>query len=123
MTAVALPAPTPITDLGVLGTDTVPSAAGNTFQNNGKQFLKVKNSSGSLDLILTVDAFPTGCQAAVPDGLTVTDRAVTIAKGTEKMIGPFPPSIYNNASGAVSFTTDSQTDMLVSVLELTSNPN
>ena len=122
MTADALPAPSPIVNTGLLVAGTLPSASGNTFQNNGKQFLLVKNA-GSPSLNVTIDALPTGSTASTPDGLTVTDRVIAVAGGAETLIGPFPPSIYNDASGAVNLTTSVQTDITIMVVEFTSNPN
>ena len=67
----------------------------NTYiiRNNGKVLLHFKKSAAvNCNLIITTPN--------TVDGLAVTDRTVVIPATTgDKFIGPFPPSIYNDANG------------------------
>lgn len=67
---------------------------GNQFSNDGTMFLHVKNGSASP---ITVTIATPG----LVDGLAVADLAVTVTNAQERMIGPFPPNIYNQAGGLV----------------------
>lgn len=67
----------------------------NTYiiRNNGKVLLHVKKSASvNCDLIITTPN--------TVDGLAIGDRTVVIPATTgDKFLGPFPPSIYNDANG------------------------
>ncbi len=79
---------------------------GDGFVNNGNVFIQVVNGNAGA-VIVTIDAYPTGNQTPKPDDLTVTDRTVSIPAGETRLIGPFPPSIYNRpADGKVKVTCD-----------------
>ncbi len=90
---------------------------GNSFGNNGKQMLVFKN--GATPATVTLDALPTGATASAPDGLTVTDRAFAIGASETRYVGPFDRSIYNDASGNVTFTTATGGTLTVAVLDVT----
>lgn len=90
----------------------------NAFPNNGKQMLSIFNA-GASPITITVQSYP---QSNAPGGLTVSDKVITVAAGKEHIAGPFPPSIYNNASNQVEFNASTATDVKVKVLQLTANP-
>jgi hypothetical protein len=72
---------------------------GNSFPNNGQTFLEVKNASGAP--ITVTFYFPA---TSYVDGAAVASKTVTVALTTgDKMIGPFPPGIYNQPDGSVYF--------------------
>jgi hypothetical protein len=81
--------------------DAADSDNGNQFQNDGRMFVHVKNETGDPATI----TFDTPHQV---DGLAIANRAVVVADGEERMIGPFPPSIYNDGGRLVqiSYTVD-----------------
>jgi hypothetical protein len=91
---------------------------GHTFANNGKQYLIVQNGdSGS-----TIATIVTQGVADADSALAVADRAVTVLAGKRKIIGPFKPSLYNDASGLVHFTlSDFATGVLVGVIQATAD--
>lgn len=69
----------------------VDAANGEVFDNAVQdKFLHVKNGSGA-GITVTVGV------GATVDGLTVPDLAISIGAGAEKIIGPFPNSIYGQA--------------------------
>ncbi len=80
-----------------------------TFANSGKQFLLITNGN-ALSTVVTVVT-----QATI-DGLAITDLTVTIPTATTKLIGPFPPSTYNDASGYVTVSCSITTTVTILVL-------
>jgi hypothetical protein len=84
-----------------------------TFPNDGKTFLHVKKSgAGSCTATIITPA--------TLRGKSVTDTTVTIPASTgDKMIGPFPPDLYNDpATGLASVTFSEITGLTVAVLRL-----
>ncbi len=66
---------------------------GNRFKNSGREFVLVVNGGGANPVVVTIPTPQT------ISGLTIQDPTVSVAIGAEKIIGPFPPSIYNNPAG------------------------
>lgn len=91
---------------------------GNDFGNNGRQMIAVFNGDGSPHT-LTIQTYPKG---DAPGGLTVGDKAIVIAAGTRRLIGPFPPSIYGDATNKVQLDWTASTSMKVKVLDFAANP-
>lgn len=89
-------------------------AASDTFANNGKCFVHVKNAGGSSDTV-GFTAFNT------VDGAAVAGKTVTVGATTgDKMIGPFPPEIYNDPeTGLMTITHSFTTSVTIAVLRLT----
>jgi hypothetical protein len=93
----------------ITGTVFAPVAAGaggDVFANDGNTRYYVKNGSGgSLNVIIATPG--------LPGGLTLTPVTVAVGAGVEKILGPFPPQYFNNASGQVSLTYSGVTSMTV----------
>lgn len=85
-------------------------AGGDEFDNDGKTFLHVKN--GLVDVTCTFDITKT------VDGQAVTDITVTCTASEERMIGPFPPSIYNDSDGHVNVSYDDESNVTVAAIRL-----
>lgn len=77
--------------------EAVDSANGNQFQNDGRMFLHVVNATG--DNAVVAIATPN-----TVDGLAIADRSVTVTDAEERMIGPFPPNIYNDGNRLVQIS-------------------
>jgi len=78
------------------------------FRNSGKEFLDVLNGSGSpINVILITPN--------LVDGQAITDRTVVVPATSRTKIGPFPPSVYNNASGFVQFSISLETSITLGV--------
>ncbi len=97
------------------GVDVVGAAAtvtvGDEWANTGYEFLEVKNGSGA-PITVTLDI------KTAPDGLAVTDPTVSVGAGVTKIIGPFPPGIYNDeTTGRAKATCSSVTSVTVKVLK------
>jgi len=93
--------------------ETFVSAAGggDTFKNDGRTFFHAKNGSGA-DQTLT---FTTPGKI---HGVAIADPTVVVTAGEERLIGPFDPSIFNNASGLVAVSYSAVTSLTVSAVRL-----
>lgn len=98
---------------GVVHTLGSAAAGGDVFKNTGHEFLVVRNANGASTRTVTFAI------TQVVDGITPAGKAVTLALSTTRMIGPFPPEIYNNSDGNVSVTySDSAADITVQAMRL-----
>lgn len=80
--------------------------------NNGRVFLHVKKT-GLGDCTVTV---PTPGNV---DSLAVPDYTATVVATTgDKMIGPFPPNVYNDAAGQIAVTFSEVTGLTFAVIRL-----
>jgi hypothetical protein len=85
-----------------------------SFKNNGHCLLHVKNAAGA-PITVTVD----DPRSITPVAATQfnPDVAVTVAAGSEKMIGPFPVGRFNDDVGAVNVTFSSVTSITAAVFQ------
>jgi len=83
------------------------SANGHSYPNGGSEFLHVK--TGGTGTTVTVK------NPTTVDGLTVPDRTYVLGTNTERMIGPFPPNLYNQADGNVYVDLSSATTVTLAV--------
>lgn len=90
-----LPTATPLSQAGVVNpTFTAAIVDGHMFSNDGNIWLEVLNNDASAKTI----TIQTG---AVEQGdLAIDDRTMVVPAGQVGYIGPFPPSPYNQVSGA-----------------------
>lgn len=74
------------------------SAGGDTFANDGRTMLHVKNAgAGAVDV--TIDS-AANCNFGFDHNIVVN-----VPAGGERMIGPFPPDRFNGANGvAVTYS-------------------
>jgi hypothetical protein len=80
--------------------------------NNGAVLLHVKKDNVN-DCVVTV-ATPN-----TVEGLAIADYTATVVATTgDKMIGPFPPNIYNNAAGQIAVTFSEDTGLTFAVIRL-----
>lgn len=95
-----VPAATAITPAGVnMAAPATTAALSQTFANNGKILVAVKNASAS-PINATFVA-----QQVINDGggaLALTNRVVAVAAGATLVIGPFPPAIFNDVNQEVT---------------------
>lgn len=89
----------------------VNASDGNYFANDGRVFLHVINGSGS-SINVTV-----GTPGSV-DGLAISDLVVAVPAGDERMIGPFPTNIYNQADNTVYVDWSSGTTITAAAYSL-----
>jgi hypothetical protein len=79
---------------GVVPSYGAANADGNAFVNDGRTMIHVKNGGGAP---ITATFLTPGNVA----GLAIADQVVTVTNGTEKMIGPFEPGLFNQSDGKV----------------------
>jgi len=91
------------------------AGGGDSFVNDGRTFLHVKNAAAGGNSIVTINSL-VNCDQGVDHNL-----AVTIADASESMIGPFAPSRFNDANGSVAVTYSEVTGVTVAVLQLSQN--
>lgn len=82
------------------------AGGGDKFTNAGLELLWATNGSGSP---ITLTFTPT----VTTDGLAVAARTVSVLAGKTFVIGPFPPSIYNDAQGFLNVTYSGVTNLTV----------
>jgi hypothetical protein len=86
-------------------------SGGHSISNDGRVFFHVKNGGGA----------PITATAQTPvtvDDLAVADRVVTVPAGGERMIGPFPPGLYNQSDGKVYLDFSDVTSVTVGAFRL-----
>lgn len=98
---------------GLEATYAAANAGGDTFANNGKTFLHVKNGDGS-DKTVTL----TSQVSDPPAGTAAANIAVTVTAGEERMIGPISQQGFNNSNGDVAVTYSAVTSVTVAAISL-----
>ncbi len=82
------------------------------FANDGRIYIEVKNTAVA-DHTVTIQT------PGTVDALAVAERTVLIPANTgDKIIGPFPPSVYNQADGMVYIDIDVATTTTIAVIRL-----
>lgn len=101
-----------ISRAGITPTFAAAAGGGDQFQNNGRCFAESKCTDATPKTVTFVT------QSTV-DGLAVTDLAITVPATTgDKMVGPFPPDIYNDANGFVQITYSAVTALTIGAFRL-----
>ena len=82
------------------------------LRNTGRVMLAFAKSGNGTATITIVTPITTG-------GLAVAQQTLSVPADTgDKMIGPFPPAIYNNSSGDLEFTTNEGTGLTCAVVAI-----
>lgn len=92
-----------------LNKQSVTSADGFTFPNDGHTVLIVTNDVGDLALVFTIQK--------TLDGQSVT-RTATVTASQEWVIGPFPVELYNDADDLVTCTPNADLATGVAVVSV-----
>lgn len=87
------------------------SSGGDSFTNNGKTILHVKNT-GSSPVTVTVNS-QTPCSQGFDH-----DVVITAANGSEAMLGPFVQSRFNDLNGKVQVTYSDATGVMIAALSI-----
>ena len=85
---------------------------GDTFVNNGRTFLHVKNDDTDAVRTVTINSL-VDCNQGHDHNIVVE-----VPKDEERIIGPFSPSRFNSNTGEVSVTYDDESDVTVAVISL-----
>lgn len=100
-----------VTAAGLTPTYVAASAGGDSFVNDGRTVLHVKNGDTVAHTVTIVSAKT--CNQGFQHNIQVT-----VGAGSDKMIGPFPTDRFNNDSGQVSVTYDGVTSVTVAALQI-----
>lgn len=85
------------------------TAGGDEFVNTGDEFIHIKNAAIDAQTV-TIEVQKT------VDSLAVTDRAVAIPAGEERMIGPFPTATYNDGDDAIQLTYSGVITLTIAII-------
>ncbi|MBI1188318.1 MAG: hypothetical protein GC206_13470 [Alphaproteobacteria bacterium] len=108
-----------LTEAGLEATFASATGGGDTFvnPNDERTFLWIVNGSGG-DITVTFNRQPTTLPVSGHGNIPLTDRAVVVTAGEERLIGPFPAAMYNNASGAVEVSYSGVTSLTVAAIRM-----
>lgn len=87
------------------------AGGGDTFDNDGKTYLHVKNG-GAGSITVTINS-QKQCDQGFDHDLTVNINA-----GAEALIGPFPPDRFNDDNGEVNVSYSGTTSVTVAAFRL-----
>jgi hypothetical protein len=74
--------------------EAVAAASDAMCANDGATLFHIKAAAGEATLAFITPA------TVLSEALAIADAAGTVANGSEKLFGPFPPAIFNQPSGA-----------------------
>ena len=87
-----------------------------TMANDGRTVLLVKTAATTANLTITPTA---KVQDGSVAGLAPAAPVVALAANKSYLIGPFPPSVYNDANGEVGLAFSAVTSITVQTLRVT----
>lgn len=91
-------------------------ASGDSFTNTGKEVVHIKNGGGA-PITVTVKSRNTAPSVPGFGPVTKLDRAIAIAPGDDRIIGPFPQKAFSDPSTArVSMTYSSTTSVSAAII-------
>lgn len=89
------------------------SAGGDSFDNDGRTVLHVKNTNASSRTVTVASQKP-----AVP-GLAPSNNAVSVPATTgERFIGPFDPTVWNDSNGDVQVTYSADAGVTIAAIRI-----
>jgi len=98
---------------GVIPTYNAAAGGGDSFPNDSRILLHFKNTNAAARNV-------TVATQITVDGKAVADDVLNVPATTgDKMIGPFPSSLYNDVNGRVQLTYDATAGLTVAVMRLT----
>ena len=107
-----------VTEAGIEPTYAAVAGGGDVVANlRGDVVLHVKNGAGA-SMTVTVTAQQTTKSVPGFGALTKASVAVAVPAGEERLIGPFPKSAFNNASGNLAITYSSPTTVTIAALRV-----
>ena len=92
---------------------TAATMAGDSFPNTGKEIVLVVN--GATDTIITFDS-PNTCDFDTMNA--AHDEVDTTSAASERLVGPFPKSRFNDANGRVQMTSDDDSNVTLAIIKM-----
>ena len=96
--------PLKITEDGVDGSLATCTPGGDEFTNTGVEFIRITNSHASAGYTVTVTAQTTSYYLPRYGKLTKSNTSDAVTAGNTIFLGPFRPSVWNDANGKVQIT-------------------
>jgi len=93
------------------------SEGGDEWDNNGNQFILVKNTGGE-SLTVSITTQVTSFESTRYGDATKSNTTLAIASGADAMIGPFPVGAYNDTDGHCNITYNQVSGVKVGVFEI-----
>ena len=109
--------PLKIIEDGVTGALASCGAGGDEFNNSGVEFIRIYNGNASTRTV-TVTAQTANFYLPRYGKLTKANVTDTVANGETIFLGPFRPSVWNDANDKVQVTYNAVTDLKIEVLYL-----
>lgn len=106
-----------ITESGSQLTLSSAGAEGDKWENNGNQFLLIKNGSGE-SVTITITTQVTSFDSPRYGDSTKSNTTLAIAGSQDGMIGPFPVGAYNDTDGNCNISYSSTTNVRVGVFQI-----
>lgn len=106
-----------VTKDGLNPTLVAAAAGGDTFENSGRELLYVENGDASSHTV-TVTAQKSSFEDEAHGDVDLSDAQVSVPAGEFRLIGPFAPAAFNNASGNAAVSYSSETGMQVAVVQV-----
>jgi len=97
---------------GIAPTYNVTAAAGDTFFNDGKTYLHIKNANGAATRTVTINSL-VNCDQGVDH-----NAEIVVPISGERVVGPFPRNRFNTAAGLVGMTYTSEADLTIAVVSV-----
>ncbi len=97
---------------------TAAASGGDVIPNDGKTVLLILNVNAGSVRTVTVTAQDTTANAPGFGAVTKADAVKSIAANTADVMGPFPTTAFNNASGQIVVTYSSVTDLDVAAVRV-----
>ena len=102
--------PRKIIEDGLDGSLATCSAGGDEFANTGVEFIRVTNDHASAGYTVTITAQTTSYYLPRYGKLTKSNVSDAVTAGNTIFLGPFRPSVWNDANGRVQITYKKTSD-------------
>ncbi|WP_337187596.1 hypothetical protein [Phenylobacterium sp.] len=99
---------------GIAPTYNAANSGGDTFLNDGRTYVHIKNGSGG-SLTVTFASVASYTDNALGT-ITLSNLAVAVPAGAERIVGFFPLARFNDVNGRVSMTYSGVTSLTVAVV-------
>ena len=93
------------------------AGGGDVVPNDGNTVLALWNDDASL-AVVTITAQDTTASGVGFGAVTKADAVKSIAANTADVMGPFPVTAFNNASGQIAVTYSSVTDLDIAAVRV-----
>jgi hypothetical protein len=100
-----------VTRSGLTPTLSAANAAGHSVPNDGATWFEIVTTTNAV--VVTVDT------PGSVDGNAVANKTYSIGTASQRKIGPFPPTVYNQSDGSLSVDFDLVTGVTIGAFRAT----